>query len=190
MFFSSHKNSTQSGFSLIELLVVLGIIGLLVTVAAAAFSESRAQTRDKVRMTSLKELQLAIEQFKAQNGVYPLRGCGVTGADEWTSPGPGAAGTIWYNTCDQYIVGLVPDYIAKLPTDPVGELEADRGFLYQTNADRSAYKVLVYTTVESLFITGFGDAFARCPAAVNGPCTNIAGIAGVYAVYSPGAEDW
>lgn len=186
----SKRTMTASGLSLIEILVVLAIIGVLVTIVTASFGDSRAQARDKVRMTSLKELQLAIEQFRAQNGVYPLRGCGVTGADEWTSPGPGAAGTTWYNTCDQYIVGLVPDYIPKLPTDPTGELETDRGFLYQTNADRSAYKVLVYTTVESLFITGFGDAFARCPAVVNGPCTDIAGIAGVYAVYSPGAENW
>jgi prepilin-type N-terminal cleavage/methylation domain-containing protein len=188
MHYFSRRNTISFGLSLIEILVVLAIIGLLVSVVTASFSQSRAQARDKVRMTSLKELQLAIEQYKAQNGVYPIEGCGST--DTWTGPGPHPAA--WGNDvhCADYIVGLVPDYITALPNDPTAEMVDDRGFIYQVNADRSAYKVLVHRSVESLLVTSFANAFARCPAAVGACAGGIAGENNIYAVYSPGAENW
>ena len=185
---SLFQKSPQSGLTLIELLVVLAIIGILVTVVSAAFSESRAQTRDKIRMSSLKELQLAVEQYKAQNGVYPLRGCSETTEDVWTSSGPG--NETYYSPCTQYIVGLVPDYIPELPTDPNAEDEANKGFMYQVDSDQSAYKLMVHRTVESLRINAFNDSFARCPKVTAGTCPDVDSIADIYAVYSPGAEDW
>ncbi len=186
---SLFQKSQQSGLTLIELLVVLAIIGLLVTVVSAVFSESRAQTRDKIRMTSLKELQLAVEQYKAQNGVYPLRGCTVTDTTptpQWTSPGTGDGD--YYNECAQYIVGLVPDYIPALPTDPNAEDDNNNGFLYWVSNDQSTYKIMVHRSVETLQVGSFKDAFARCPAASVGACPDVAAIDDIYAVYSPGAE--
>lgn len=182
------RQSQTNGLTLIEILVVLAIIGVLAAVVTASFSQSRAQARDKVRMTSLKELQLAIEQFRAQNGVYPREGCGST--DTWTGPGPHPAA--WGNdvSCPDYIEGLVPDYISELPNDPKDEMVDDRGFIYQVNADRSAYKVLVHRTVESLLVTSFNDPFSRCPAAVGACASGVADNNNVYAVYSPGAETW
>jgi prepilin-type N-terminal cleavage/methylation domain-containing protein len=174
------KNST--GFTLIELMVVISIIGLLSAVVYANFNDARAQSRDKVRMTSLKEVQLALEFYKAQNGGYPPAGCSVANTN---FAGPGTASVSGLTACSAYITGLVPDFISALPTDPNQESIPNKGFYYRSNG--TSYKLMAYDVVEKLTITSAGDEFARCPA-VGGGCASIPVT--TYAVYSAGAETW
>ena len=176
------------GFTLIEVMVVLAIIGILVSILVLNFNESRKQSRDQVRKSDLQAMQLAIETYKAQNGNYPAEGCGAPpypSAGGWVSPGPVSAG--WGSSCTQYIDGLAPDFIPQLATDPNQENDDNKGYLYTTNADRSAYKLLVHMTVESMLVTTYADEFARCPRAC-GSCVPLQN--NVYGVYSEGAECW
>ncbi len=178
----------KSGFTLIELLVSLAIIGLLTAILYANFEQARSQSRDKSRLAALKEVQLAIEQYRAQVGSYPLAGCGATTA---TFAGPGTAtvsglvGCTAVNT-NNFITGLVPAYIVRLPFDPKFEFVADKGFYYRS--DGISYKLMLYDVAESLHVTSFADEYARCPAAT-GACSS--GVPSTtYAVYSIGAEGW
>jgi prepilin-type N-terminal cleavage/methylation domain-containing protein len=176
------------GFTLVEIVLVITIIGIFSTVAMSSFSDARAQARDKVRLASLQQLQLALELYKDKNGVYPDEGCGDN--DTWTGPGPHPSA--WGNDadCPEYIVGLAPTYINELPRDPSAEMVDDRGFIYQVSGDNRTYKVLVHRSVESLFITSFNDDYARCPTAVGACIGGIAGERNIYAIYSAGAEGW
>lgn len=166
-----------------ELLVTLSIIGILSSIVYGSFGGARAQARDDLRRSELKELQLAVELYKAQTGGYPDQGCGnSTNDNSWAGPGSSNGS---FNGCDDYIVGLVPDYIPQLPTDPKDESVQNKGFYY--NTDGLSYKIMVYDTVEKKTVGGPTDEFARCPTA--------AGCGGsippnTYAVYSFGAEDW
>jgi prepilin-type N-terminal cleavage/methylation domain-containing protein len=65
------QNNKNSGLTLVELMVVITIIGLLSAIVYANFGDVRKQARDKVRMTDLKEIQLALELYKSQNSQYP-----------------------------------------------------------------------------------------------------------------------
>lgn len=179
----------QKGFTLIELLVVIGIIAILASILYANFNEARMIARDKTRMTTLKEVQLALELYKAQNGVYPDANC-TAGFLEFA--GPGTSNQSGFQNCTgasaaNYIIGLVPEFIAALPMDSIFEDEANRGYYYRS--DRSSYKFMSYDTVEVNLVDSFGHEFARCPAAI-GACGSIEDIATTYAVYSAGAEDW
>jgi prepilin-type N-terminal cleavage/methylation domain-containing protein len=62
----------KAGFTLLELMVVITIIGLLATVILAALADSRAKARDATRLTAVKELQKALELYRNANaGNYP-----------------------------------------------------------------------------------------------------------------------
>lgn len=165
-------------------MVVITIIGLLSTIVYASFDEGRRQTRDKTRTSSLKELQLAVELYKAQNGVYPAAGCGATAA-QFAGPGP-ATLTGLVGNCSSYVGGLLPDYTPSLPLDPNQEYDDDKGFYYRSNGD--SYKIMVRESIETRTVNDFTDDFARCLSAAGACASGVP--ANTYAVYSPGAEDW
>jgi prepilin-type N-terminal cleavage/methylation domain-containing protein len=66
---ASHFRS-KSGFTLLELLVVISIIGILMAMGAAAFSTAQQRGRDAKRRADMKAMQSAFEQYYAQNTAY------------------------------------------------------------------------------------------------------------------------
>lgn len=60
------------GMSKIEVLVVLGIIGVLGTVAGLAVSTARERTRDATRLAHVRELQNALESYFTDHSTYPV----------------------------------------------------------------------------------------------------------------------
>ncbi|MBU0531068.1 MAG: type II secretion system protein [Candidatus Uhrbacteria bacterium] len=64
--------TNKQGFSIIELLVVLAIIGLLGTLAAVAVGSARERSRDYKRLNDVNEIQIALEQYFNENNEYPL----------------------------------------------------------------------------------------------------------------------
>jgi prepilin-type N-terminal cleavage/methylation domain-containing protein len=184
------KYKEHNGFTLVELLVAISIIGLLSLIVYASFGSAREQTRDKARFAKLKEVQLAIERYKAQNGVYPSAGCTATAAQ---FAGPGSVSGAGFVACtaantNQYIAGLAPDYIDELPLDSQFETEVNRGYFYRSNG--VSYKLMLLDVAEEILIGAYTDEFARCPRQMaSGPCSGSVPTT-TYAVYSLGAEDW
>ncbi|MCL4364170.1 type II secretion system GspH family protein [Patescibacteria group bacterium] len=66
------KLKNRIGFTLLELLVVIGIIGLLVSVGISSFSTAQKKARDAKRKSDLKAIQSALEQYYSVCGfTYP-----------------------------------------------------------------------------------------------------------------------
>jgi prepilin-type N-terminal cleavage/methylation domain-containing protein len=63
---------TRSGFTLLELLVVISIIVILITLGLSSFATAQKKGRDAKRKSDIKEIQTALEQYYSACGyVYP-----------------------------------------------------------------------------------------------------------------------
>ncbi|MEB3329282.1 MAG: prepilin-type N-terminal cleavage/methylation domain-containing protein [Candidatus Sericytochromatia bacterium] len=64
--------SARSGFTLIELMMVVVIIGLLAAIAVPALQDAQDKARNAAMITNIKTLQLALAQYASDNsGSYP-----------------------------------------------------------------------------------------------------------------------
>ncbi len=61
------KKRASWGFTLLELLVVVSIIGILIAISSAAFSTAQKKSRDAKRQGDIKAMQSAFEQYASQN---------------------------------------------------------------------------------------------------------------------------
>ncbi|MDD5318576.1 MAG: prepilin-type N-terminal cleavage/methylation domain-containing protein [Candidatus Pacebacteria bacterium] len=92
---SKIKFGKKSGFTLIELLVVIAIIALLSAVVLVALTSARQRGRDAQRISDIRQLRNALQLYYTTNKTFPTS-----------------------------LAGLVPTYISKLPTDPLGNTGA------------------------------------------------------------------
>lgn len=59
------------GFTIVELLVVISIMGILALGGGAAYNEVQKAARDETRVTELDQVALALAAYKAEFGHYP-----------------------------------------------------------------------------------------------------------------------
>ncbi|MBU1200490.1 type II secretion system GspH family protein [Patescibacteria group bacterium] len=70
----------KKGFTLLELLVVIGIIAILVSLATVAYTSAQKKSRDSRRQADLKAVQSALEVYYSEHSyVYPTT-CSSAGA--------------------------------------------------------------------------------------------------------------
>ena len=101
--------SPKKGFTLIELMVVIAIIGLLASVVIASLNSARVKARDTRRISDLEQIRNALELYYNTNGNYPIISRWAT--SELTTYD--STGTRWVALQN----ALLP-YMSKLPNDP------------------------------------------------------------------------
>jgi len=82
---SSHKR--QTGFTLVELLVVIGIIALLISMLLPALNAAREQANAAKCLSNLKQIGMAMAAYAADHKGYV-----VPGSIQWTTNGIGGNG--------------------------------------------------------------------------------------------------
>ena len=70
----------RKGFTLVELLVAVGIIGVLASVSVVSVNSVRQKGRDAKRISEVKQMQSALEGYFSSNSTYPVEGPTVLGS--------------------------------------------------------------------------------------------------------------
>jgi type IV pilus assembly protein PilA len=114
-----NKKRKNRGFTLIEILLVMGIIAILATVVIVAINPSRqfAQARNSQRVSNVNTILNAIGQNIADNrGVFTCVGVGAIPqtATIIKSPGGSGGGDAGYDIA----ACLSPTYVSAIPVDP------------------------------------------------------------------------
>ncbi len=61
----------QEGFTIVELLIVIVVIGILAALVVTTFTGIQQKARDTERQTDIKAIHGQLEAYYAQNGSYP-----------------------------------------------------------------------------------------------------------------------
>lgn len=65
------NNKIKKGFTLIELIIIVFIIGLLATIVGISISGAKSKGRDIKRISDINQLQIALDNYKKVEGRYP-----------------------------------------------------------------------------------------------------------------------
>jgi prepilin-type N-terminal cleavage/methylation domain-containing protein len=145
--FKKKITGASGGFTLIEVMVAVGIIAILSGVIAVSASSTNKQSRDAKRQSDLRELQAAVELYKNRHGRYP-EACVPANAglaQGWS--GQQNTNYACAGGSNEYIIGLAPEFIKVLPYDK--KLNGtNSGYVYRTNANGTVYKIKAMHTVE------------------------------------------
>mgnify|MGYP001571677169 CR=1 FL=1 len=72
--FVIRNSSSGRGFTLIELIIVMVILGILATVFVSQFPASLGRSRDTRRLSDIKQYQTAFESYaNRNNAIYPIQ---------------------------------------------------------------------------------------------------------------------
>jgi len=65
------KHRNQKGFTLIELMIVIAIIGILAAIAIPQFASYRAKSFNTASVSDLRNVRTDLESWFAENEEYP-----------------------------------------------------------------------------------------------------------------------
>lgn len=127
---------SRSGFTVVELIVVIVVIGILAAFVIILYSGVQKQARDDRRRTDIATIQKAMELYYSDNGQYPSP-TGSTGSvinSGWYSSGDSS-----WDVLKAKLTGA--DAIDELPKDPIN---TPGGKPYIT--DQFVYAIYITTT--------------------------------------------
>ncbi|KKU20362.1 MAG: LspG (Type II protein secretion LspG pseudopilin) [Candidatus Saccharibacteria bacterium GW2011_GWA2_46_10] len=69
----SFKKARSSGFTIVELLIVIVVIGILAALVVVTYNGIQQKARDTERKTDINAIHGQLEAYNAQNGKYPTK---------------------------------------------------------------------------------------------------------------------
>jgi len=137
--FKMYMNRKQ-GFTLIELMIVMVIMGILVTIGVTAFTSSMIKGRDSTRKANLRAITNALELYYNDKNKYPVWDSlgSIPGCYTIDLTATGTCGKDYPVFKDSIANGAM--YMAKFPIDPV----SSQKYYYVSNATGTQFQIYAH----------------------------------------------
>ena len=150
------KNKNKiNGFTIVELLVVIVVIGILATISIVSYSGITSKARETKVINIVKSYQTALQMYATEHGTFPMAGNGpicLGSTDDFTASGDFTEGSCVVanstpvaftnndsnNELEAYMGGSVD---GLMPEAHYSGSIIYRGVLYDTNPDGSVVRL-------------------------------------------------
>ena len=133
----SRKHQGQRGFTLVEILIVMMIIGVLTTIVGGNYVAAKAKSRDAKRKNDASQLQRALEAHISDFGTYPTDVNGTIHAFGTTT-------LAWGDPFIDPNTNVI--YMTLLPNDVQAPAKQYR---YEANSTGTEYQIFLYLENEN-----------------------------------------
>jgi general secretion pathway protein G len=130
---------TERGFTLIELILVMAIVGILAVVGIGMFTQATVKSRDTQRKNDLNQMSKAIELFNNDMGSYPT--ADINGV--MLCPKASGLTEACGNKISAYFKNETATYMDSVPSDPT----SGRVFKYFTDGSGG---FILYAALENI----------------------------------------
>jgi type II secretion system protein G len=136
---------TTSGFTIVELLIVIVVIGILAAITMVAYGGISQRSRDSGRLSDMKSIRTALDLYKTDKSRYPVATSANGSWEESHLDGPGSF--------MEYLVS--GGYINTVPVDPVNNSAMRYRYYrypagdYGCDATKGPYYVIGIIDIES-----------------------------------------
>lgn len=141
------KKNNSKGFTLIELMMIVAILGMTSSLIMASVNDARKKSRDAKRISDMAQIQKTLEMYLDKESQYP----GYTDDN----------GTGWDIGCgigDAFIGDLKPDYFSQVPTDQISCDHSGSGGLWYAYHKYNAGENGCPIERGDYYVLGFFDA--------------------------------
>lgn len=162
-----------SGFTLVELLIVIIVIAILATISVVAFNGIQQRARDAARASHMELIAKALEMYYIDNGSYPSVSTGRPCVNETGVARSGCANwTELESKLATYLGG------SRLPTDPKNRLGStndpmQKSYYYWPFTNNSSLGCPASAPYQSYYLTYFPDNPTVVENTHTGSCANL-----------------
>lgn len=177
----THKST--SGFTLIELMVVIAIIGLLASTVLGSMQSARVRGQDAQRISEVRELMKSLELYRNTNNGYPCSGTGFSGSAAAFNCTPAALSAnlaieVKFTTAPSAAAGFFRTAVGFQPgLDPaLAVIQYHVGISSGTTANRNGYFIRVELANQPACIVQAGNAAVPAAWSALTVCTSVKAI--------------
>jgi len=160
----TNNNDTRAGFTIVELLIVIVVIGILAAITIVSFNGVQDKAKFAQKRADIIALQKIVEMHKAETGSYPST------AGAWR---------FQRQVGNNFMPGVVPNYASSLPsiTDgPTPVSNTNNTYAYRSNG--TEYKLIRFNAFAD---GGISDGeYAQVPTSMRDTATTVQDRWGVW----------